>query len=311
MSAYGRCPLVGVRLYYLFDSVSSTNQPEFCSQAEEKKLELAEQYLEEDAAMFDEFLKENDKNSVEAIKVWVLDCNFVGSCSSSCKIFWHNNNKPNNITLTLKTMSCWTWGNHQKEASATLYPCCWKIVHAAMQQMGKNGHMGQMPLQESDRRKGCSWQERGGVRGSEGRWCSRPGRAVKSFDVFVLWCYLRGHTGDIETLMLSLHSCCSAEAETKLKLEKVTEIKKINAQMMAIKRSVHWTEAWCLLLAREKHQSIKRTTQPGHMARLHGETLTNFSSNFQTSTVYCWPFSWQLTPLSLSIYAFVYHSFSS
>lgn len=38
-------------------------------QAEEKKLELAEQYLEEDAAMFDEFLKENDKNSVEAIKV--------------------------------------------------------------------------------------------------------------------------------------------------------------------------------------------------------------------------------------------------
>lgn len=38
-------------------------------QAEEKKLELAEQYLEEDAAMFDEFLKENDKNSVEAIKM--------------------------------------------------------------------------------------------------------------------------------------------------------------------------------------------------------------------------------------------------
>jgi hypothetical protein len=37
--------------------------------AEEKKLELAEQYLEEDAAMFDEFLKENDKNSVEAIKM--------------------------------------------------------------------------------------------------------------------------------------------------------------------------------------------------------------------------------------------------
>ena len=41
-------------------------------QAEEKKLELAEQYLEEDAAMFDEFLKENDKNSVEAIKMWAL-----------------------------------------------------------------------------------------------------------------------------------------------------------------------------------------------------------------------------------------------
>ena len=37
--------------------------------AEEKKLEMAEQFLEEDAAMFDEFLKENDKNSVEAIKM--------------------------------------------------------------------------------------------------------------------------------------------------------------------------------------------------------------------------------------------------
>ena len=41
------------------------------AQAEERKLEQAEQYLEEDAAMFDEFLKENDKNSVEAIKAWV------------------------------------------------------------------------------------------------------------------------------------------------------------------------------------------------------------------------------------------------
>lgn len=39
------------------------------AQAEEKKLELAEQYLEEDASMFDEFLKDNDKNAVEAIKV--------------------------------------------------------------------------------------------------------------------------------------------------------------------------------------------------------------------------------------------------
>ncbi|XP_013381781.1 cilia- and flagella-associated protein 100 isoform X2 [Lingula anatina] len=36
--------------------------------AEERKLEMAEQYLEEDAAMFDEFLKENDKNSVDAIR---------------------------------------------------------------------------------------------------------------------------------------------------------------------------------------------------------------------------------------------------
>ena len=42
------------------------------AQAEEKKLELAEQYLEEDAAMFDEFLRENDKNSVDAIQVCVF-----------------------------------------------------------------------------------------------------------------------------------------------------------------------------------------------------------------------------------------------
>ena len=38
-------------------------------QAEEKKLEAAEKYLEESATMFDEFLKENDKNAVEAIKM--------------------------------------------------------------------------------------------------------------------------------------------------------------------------------------------------------------------------------------------------
>jgi len=40
------------------------------AQAEEKKLELAEQYLEEDAALFDEFLKENDRNASEAIKMY-------------------------------------------------------------------------------------------------------------------------------------------------------------------------------------------------------------------------------------------------
>ena len=37
--------------------------------AEEKKLEAAEKYLEQSAAMFDDFLKENDKNAVEAIKM--------------------------------------------------------------------------------------------------------------------------------------------------------------------------------------------------------------------------------------------------
>ncbi|VDO71187.1 unnamed protein product [Schistosoma mattheei] len=34
---------------------------------EDLKLELAEQCLEQDAALFDEFLKENDKSSVEAV----------------------------------------------------------------------------------------------------------------------------------------------------------------------------------------------------------------------------------------------------
>ena len=37
-------------------------------------------------------------------------------------------------------------------------------------------------------------------------------------------------------LIFDLFDFLSAEAETKLKLEKVAEIKKINAQMMAIKR---------------------------------------------------------------------------
>ncbi|THD28514.1 Coiled-coil domain-containing protein 37 [Fasciola hepatica] len=37
------------------------------AQREEKKLELAEQCLEQDAALFDEFLRDNDKSSVEAI----------------------------------------------------------------------------------------------------------------------------------------------------------------------------------------------------------------------------------------------------
>lgn len=50
------------------------------AQAEEKKLELAEQYLEEDAAMFDEFLRENDKNSVDAIQMYVWIMETTGCC---------------------------------------------------------------------------------------------------------------------------------------------------------------------------------------------------------------------------------------
>lgn len=36
---------------------------------EEAKLEKAEEDLERDAGMFDEFLKENDRNSVQALKM--------------------------------------------------------------------------------------------------------------------------------------------------------------------------------------------------------------------------------------------------
>ena len=39
------------------------------AKAEDHKLAAAEKYLEESATMFDEFLKENDKNAVEAIKM--------------------------------------------------------------------------------------------------------------------------------------------------------------------------------------------------------------------------------------------------
>ena len=39
---------------------------------EEEKLERAEQLLEDDATLFDEFLKENDRNSVEAVKMLVV-----------------------------------------------------------------------------------------------------------------------------------------------------------------------------------------------------------------------------------------------
>lgn len=38
---------------------------------EEGKLTRAEKFLEDDAILFEEFLKENDKNSVEAIKTYL------------------------------------------------------------------------------------------------------------------------------------------------------------------------------------------------------------------------------------------------
>eukprot|EP00063_Salmo_salar_P048683 XP_014023518.1 PREDICTED: coiled-coil domain-containing protein 37-like isoform X2 [Salmo salar] len=48
-------------------------QLEKVAAAEERKLTHAEQFLEDDAIIFDQFLKENDKNSVEAIKVAELE----------------------------------------------------------------------------------------------------------------------------------------------------------------------------------------------------------------------------------------------
>ena len=39
------------------------------TQAEEQKLEAAEKYLKESAIMFDEFVKENDRNASEAMRM--------------------------------------------------------------------------------------------------------------------------------------------------------------------------------------------------------------------------------------------------
>lgn len=39
--------------------------------SEEKRIEAAEKYLEEDATLFDEFLKENGNNSTQAVKMLV------------------------------------------------------------------------------------------------------------------------------------------------------------------------------------------------------------------------------------------------
>ncbi len=47
------------------------------ARAEEKKLEAAEKYLEQSATMFDDFLKENDKNAVEAIKMYKYNASIV------------------------------------------------------------------------------------------------------------------------------------------------------------------------------------------------------------------------------------------
>lgn len=43
---------------------------------EERRAKLAETKLDEDAIAFDEFLKENDRNSVEALKMLVMSLQF-------------------------------------------------------------------------------------------------------------------------------------------------------------------------------------------------------------------------------------------
>lgn len=62
------------RLQYSIDVMrAEMRKLDEISQAEERKLEMAEHYLEEDASTFEEFLKENDKNSTEAAKIAELE----------------------------------------------------------------------------------------------------------------------------------------------------------------------------------------------------------------------------------------------
>jgi hypothetical protein len=53
--------------------------------AEKKRIEQAEKFLEEDAALFDEFLKENDSNSVQAVKLFVKLINLISIPSQELK----------------------------------------------------------------------------------------------------------------------------------------------------------------------------------------------------------------------------------
>lgn len=62
------CPL-GSFQYAMAVKRDEIQRMENVAKNEERKLEKAEYYLEKDAAMFDEFLKENHKNSVQALKM--------------------------------------------------------------------------------------------------------------------------------------------------------------------------------------------------------------------------------------------------
>ncbi|XP_064422523.1 cilia- and flagella-associated protein 100 [Latimeria chalumnae] len=55
--------------YSLVVKRDEMNKLELQTAVEEAELEKAERFLEDDAALFDEFLKENDKNSVDALKI--------------------------------------------------------------------------------------------------------------------------------------------------------------------------------------------------------------------------------------------------
>nr|XP_014344394.1 PREDICTED: coiled-coil domain-containing protein 37 [Latimeria chalumnae] len=56
--------------YSLVVKRDEMNKLELQTAVEEAELEKAERFLEDDAALFDEFLKENDKNSVDALKMY-------------------------------------------------------------------------------------------------------------------------------------------------------------------------------------------------------------------------------------------------
>ena len=55
--------------WFMFSENYGTYPCTHITQAEEQKLEAAEKYLKESAIMFDEFVKENDRNASEAIRM--------------------------------------------------------------------------------------------------------------------------------------------------------------------------------------------------------------------------------------------------
>lgn len=63
------CCLWGSFQYTIAVKRGEIERMENIAKNEEKKLEKAERRMEKDAAIFDEFLKENHNNSVEALRM--------------------------------------------------------------------------------------------------------------------------------------------------------------------------------------------------------------------------------------------------